>query len=157
MRSKILSIALLGMFAIVLTSWTSMNTGATTTNFNFTVPFVYSDFVPCTGETVDFEGMIHVHGSTTITPNGSAHVNYHENLQGVSGIGQTTGNSYNYVGAFHQNFNVNVGETFSESFNAKVVSNGTQMNHKHNYHFTVNANGDVVVDFQTHGFTCSDD
>jgi len=106
MKRKLFSITLIGLLTIMLTSWTSMNTGASTTPFNFTEPFVHTFYVPCTGEDVDFDGNIHFFGNTVIAEDGSVHVDYHENLQGVSGIGQSTGNSYNYTGTYHVQFKI---------------------------------------------------
>ena len=155
MKTKLFSITLIGLLAISLASWTSMNTGATTTPFNYSVPFDATLYVPCTDELVDFTGNLHVHGNTVMKPNGSVNINAHQNLQGVSGIGQTSGDSYNYNGAYHVHINGNVGETYSESFNSKIVSNGNQWNHKHNYHITVNANGETTVEFYTHVWECN--
>ena len=156
MKTKLLSITLIGLLAISLGSWTSMNTGATTTPFNYSIPFNASDvYVPCTDELVDFTGSVHIHGNTVMTPNGNIHVNIHQNLQGVSGIGQTSGDSYNYIGAYHEHFNGVVGETYSQNLTSKIISNGTQWNHLHNYHVTVNANGETTVEFYTHVWECN--
>ena len=157
MKTKLLSIALIGAFAFVLSGWTTMNNGATHTSFNYTEPVDWVVWNPCTDEYVVCDGDIHIHGSTTVTPSGNFHLNYHENNQSVTGVGQTTGNTYNYVGVLHKHYNGNVGETIFETYNAKMVSNGNQFNHDINVHITVNANGEVIVNNESDEITCSGD
>jgi hypothetical protein len=155
MKTKLLSIALIGAFTFLLSGWTTMNNGATHTSFNFTEAVNYIVWNPCTMENVVCDGDIHMHGSTTVTPSGNVHLNYHENLQSVTGVGQTTGNSYNYVGVLNENYNGNVGETYLYIFNAKMVSNGDQYNQDIYVHITINANGEMTVDNSIDEITCS--
>ena len=154
MKTKLLSIALIGAFAFLLSGWTTMNNGATHYSFNYTESVNWTTLNTCTNELVDCDGDIHIHGSVTITPSGNFHLNYHENLQSVTGIGQVTEDTYNYVGIKHWNFNGNVGGTFSKIWNAKMVSNGNQFNHDINVHITVNANGEVTVVNISDEITC---
>src|SRR5688572_27059359 len=74
---------------------------ATTTTTNEVVPFATTVFVPCAnggaGEFVDLEGSLHIVTHLTVNGNGfSAKTHYQP--QGVSGVGQTTGDQYNAVG-----------------------------------------------------------
>ena len=53
----------------------------------------------CTGDLIDFIGVFHYTTRETISANGRYHFNFHQNLQGVKGVGQTSGQTFREVGA----------------------------------------------------------
>jgi hypothetical protein len=75
-------------------------TAAVITNASF--PFSLTVFVPCAaggmGEVVELTGRLHDTFGVTANSNGLFHLEVHDNPQGVSGIGQTTGDRYKATG-----------------------------------------------------------
>src|SRR3954469_10206655 len=59
-------------------------------NYDFTGTVLYDD---CAGESIDLSGIAHIdiHG---VYSNNKATIHQHQNLQGVKGVGETTGNTY---------------------------------------------------------------
>jgi len=148
MKTKILSIALIGMMAILTSSWTTVNMagGAIHTYNSYDEPWINTFPHPCTGEIVDFAGINHVTESVTVTPTGQVHVSHQERLIDVTGIGQTTGLVYQDRANFSFEANGTVGEIFEGNFHSEIVGNGYNASKHIRIHMTVNANGDVIVD-----------
>jgi hypothetical protein len=144
---KLISLFFISVIAVSLSGWTLVNDGAMRTSYNYFEPVDPDmEFNPCTGEFIVFEGLVHEHGSTTVMPGGNVHLSYHSNLQGVTGVGQTTGNIYHYICNQNGHVNVNVGSVTTIIFNAMIISNGDQYVSQVRQQYTVNANGEVVVD-----------
>jgi hypothetical protein len=155
MKTKILSIVLIGIIAIATSSWTTVNIGgATHTSYSYDEPWINTFPHPCTGELVDFAGIVHISGHMTITPNGQVHLFHHEQLMDVNGIGQTTGLEYQDVGGFTQSFNGNVGETMTGNFHSEIVGNGYNASKHIHIHLTVNANGEVTAERESLSGVC---
>ena len=106
----------------------------------------------CTGELIDFIGIFHYTTRETISANGRYHFNIHQNLQGVSGVGQTSGQVYREVGAASQKGNITDFEG-TPPFEASSVAHGAfvapgpgnNLTLKITSHFVVNANGVLTV------------
>lgn len=115
------------------------------------VPFNSLEFVPCAnggaGEVVQLSGTLHVVDHVTATSNGF-HIQHHENPQGVTGTGLTTGDSYQATGAVTFHANLAAGEAASLTRSFRVIGQGPASNFTvhENDHLTVNANGEVTVD-----------
>jgi hypothetical protein len=109
-------------------------------------------FVPCAnggaGELVFLEGPLHVSISYTINGN-NVSIKSHSQPQGISGVGQTTGDTYHATGVTHDNFkgsfnNGQLNETFVNNF--RIIGQGPDNNFTvhENFHLTINANGDLT-------------
>jgi hypothetical protein len=112
-----------------LASATAAQAGNTTVT-NITFPVDIFQFVPCAaggaGEVVELTGDIHDVARTTINGNHFS-MAFHENVQGLSGTGLTTGDKYQVTGTatltFNGNFNNGQAEdTFTGSFD--VIGQG---------------------------------
>ena len=134
---------------------------ATTTITNERVPFSTVEFVSCAnggaGEEVVFEGTLHTLTRTTETSSGNFSITIHENPQGVKGTGQITGDTYQLSGSFNESHTVAAGETGSLHLRFLVTGPGTDNNFhlRVSGHYTVNANGEVTVDFFDISAECS--
>ena len=156
MKTKVLSIALIGTIALFLSAWTVMPpVGKTVTSYNYSEPWSGSIFNPCSAEWVDYEGDIHFHGKLTVWDDGRVHNNWHVNYQGIFGTGQPSGDSYHWTGGWNGNYNGNVGETYTDVQRVQNIHQGGP-NFKvfvHN-HYTVNANGELTSTISTGATEC---
>jgi hypothetical protein len=121
----------------------------TTTESYFTVTNAVR-FVPCAnggaGEVVDISGTVHRVEHVTETENGF-HLVLHANPI-VTGVGRTTGDTYQARGGFNLSFNVGPGETETVRDVFKLVGPGPNNNLTvtfAKFHYTINANGELVV------------
>ncbi|CAN5513645.1 hypothetical protein BH10BAC3_BH10BAC3_42060 [soil metagenome] len=116
-------------------------------DFNFTV------FVPCAngglGEDVTFTGSLHDLFHLTINGN-SFTVKFHDQPQGLKGVGAVTGDVYNATGVTQATENgsfVNGSYSYNYVNNVKLIGPGPGNNlliHE-TFKVTVNANGTLVV------------
>jgi len=108
-------------------------------------------FVECAnggaGEEVHLTGYLHVTFSQTFDNAGGVHVKMHANPQGISGIGQTTGDTYRGTGVSKTQFNLKVGEqsTIVDNFNIIGQGPGNNLLVHSTFHITVNANGNLTA------------
>jgi hypothetical protein len=130
-------------FMLTSTAW-----AAVTSNTRF--PIHITAFVPCAaggaGETVVLSGDLHALFTTTLDGNGGFHAKFHFNPQGVSGIGQTTGDKYQGTGVTQGEFNGKVGFETSFVNNFRIIGQGPGNNFlvHENMHITVHPNGRVT-------------
>jgi len=153
----VLAVVVLGALASV----TAAQAGNTTIT-NEQIPVSFTDLVPCAaggaGELVDFTGTIHVVSRVTINGNRES-ASFHENYQGLKGVGETTGDTYvgNAEENGSQNLSLNNGQAES-SFQLHINYNGqgSAPNFSENAveHITINANGDVTVSFTNFSIDC---
>jgi hypothetical protein len=123
-------------------------------------PFELATFVPCAaggaGEVVVLTGALHDVFHLTLTPSGHATVRFHDNPQGVTGTGLTTGAAYRAVGVTQETMTVRIGsaDTFVNSFH--VIGRGPASNFTvhETLHLTVNANGTVTASFDHLRIAC---
>jgi hypothetical protein len=115
-------------------------------------PISFTVFDPCTNELVDLSGMAMTVLETTP---GDNHFFFHSNDIGVTGIGQTTGARYVEVATISIVLQGNfVNGQFVEQQtirNLRLITAGGGNNavaFNVTYHLTINANGDVAVEFE---------
>jgi hypothetical protein len=123
-------------------------------------PVAFSQLVACAaggaGELVDFTGTFHYIYSFTGSSDGPVHYKITALAQNVVGIGQVTGDSYIYSGGYMETGVLSMGETVTSLFDFRVIGQGAGNNFiAHTVtHYTINANGELVVDFDMTGATC---
>ena len=146
-------VALLACFSAYLTAETVTNIRQ---DINLNV------LVPCAndgaGEVVALSGSIHTLITSTINDN-RVSGKVHNQPQGISGTGQTTGDKYQGTGVTQSHFteslvNGQANETFVNNF--RIVGQGPGNNFLLHIvaHITFNANGDVTVDHEVTGVEC---
>jgi hypothetical protein len=118
---------------------------------NVSVPVNIPVFIPCAasgaGELVILSGDLHVLVRFTTSKSGGVHAAAHFQPQGISGIGQTTGEKYQGTGVTQDEFNTRIGleETFVNNFRIIGQSSGNNFLVHENFHITINANGTVTA------------
>ena len=133
---------------------------ATVTTTNDRFPIDITVFIPCAnagvGEDVDLSGNLHVLFHTTDDAQGGFHVKSHAQPQGVSGVGQITGDKYQGTGVTQDQFNAQVGEEFTFVNNFRIIGQGPGNNFLVHQviHVTVNANGEVTAEVDLFSEDC---
>jgi hypothetical protein len=123
-------------------------------------PVAFSQLVACAaggaGELVDFTGTFHYLYSFTGSSGGPVHYQLTALAQNVVGIGQVTGDSYVFSGGYMEMGALSMGETVTTLYDFRVIGQGAGNNFiAHTVtHYTINANGELVVDFAMTGATC---
>jgi len=118
---------------------------------NVSVPVNIPVFIPCaaggTGELVVLSGDLHVLVRFTRSKSGGVHAAAHFQPQGISGVGQTTGEKYQATGVTQDEFNARIGveETFVNNFRIIGQARGNNFLIHENFHITINANGRVTA------------
>ena len=126
-------------------------------------PLVGDIFVPCAnngaGEQIHLDG--YVHYAYTSVMNGSRYtVTQNYNPQGLTGIGDVTGDVYHATGKTSLSFSGDVTDdmpltyTFVNRFHFVAAGTGNDFYMKDTVHFTVNPAGEVTVDHSFSGITC---
>jgi hypothetical protein len=151
MKSSLLlcrSLALLSAFGLAFTAFSARAAvidNETISLDGFTV------FVPCAdggnGEDVVFTGNLHVLLAVTLNASGGFHAKEHFQPQGLTGVGQSTGDKYQGTGVTQDTFNGKVGSTFTFVNNFRIIGQGPGNNSllHETFHVTVNANGTTTV------------
>lgn len=114
---------------------------------NVKVPTDIQVFIPCAaggaGELVRLSGNLHILLRSTVSARGGLHVSAHFQPQGITGVGETTGDKYQGTGVTQEHFNATVGveETFINNF--RIIGAGPGNNYLVHavVHITFNANG----------------
>lgn len=110
-------------------------------------------FVPCAqggaGEVVNLSGPLHVLTSFTINGNRIRGMNHYQ-PQGISGIGQSTGDSYRAVGNTSNYFNGSSEDgrfsfTFLNNFRIIGLGPGNNFQLHENVHLVVTENGELTT------------
>lgn len=127
---------------------------------NVRVPIDIFVFVPCAaggaGEEVILSGTLHLLSHTTFDNRGGFHAKFHAQPQGVTGLGLTTGDTYQGTGVTQDQFNGTVGSEFTFVNNFNIIGQGPGNNamiHE-TFHVTVNANGQVTAVVDNFRATC---
>src|SRR5260370_34501035 len=104
---SVLSIVALGLLSVIA----QPAQAAVTTNIE--VPVNIPVFIPCAaggaGELVVLQGNLHVLLRFTVSASGTIHAAMHFQPQGISGVGQTTGDKYQGTGVTQQEVNLTIG------------------------------------------------
>ena len=129
---------------------------ATAVTTNQSVPLQLTVLIPCVPEDVSVSGSLHIVNHTTVNPDGSFHVVSHFNPQGVSGIGNSTGQTYRGTGATHTVVNLHAGVQETHVNNFRFLGQGRASNYTvhENVHITVNADGRVTTLVDNLRVTC---
>jgi hypothetical protein len=126
-------------------------------------PFDEVVFVPCAnggaGEFVELSGSLNFVFHDIFDASGGLHVQVHSNLQGVSGMGATTGTRYRGVESDVDQFNVSPDDAPFESStvsSVRVIGRGPGNNFvlHESAHFTVNGNGELTASHDHLGVDC---
>lgn len=137
---------------------------ATSFTASVKIPIQVGVFVPCAnngaGELVVLSGTLHDLVHVTIDDQSGTHVKIHDNPQGVSGVGLTTGTMYRGTGVTLTSFNVPTGDlplttTFVNNF--RIIGQGPDNNllvHA-TFHLTINANGTVTATVDNFSVDCT--
>ena len=135
---------------------------ATTSISNITFPIELFVFVPCAnggaGEVIDVSGPLHEVFRLTQSSSGNFSLYIHDQPQGVSGVGLTTGAKYQATGITEQSFHFNglpFNTTFVNNFNMIGQGPGNNFKVHENFHLTVNANGVLTAFVDNFSITCN--
>jgi hypothetical protein len=125
---------------------------------NTRVPIDLLVTIPCTGDTVELTGPLHILSSFTINANQVSGYD-HAQPQGVSGTDLTTGAKYQGTGVTQDQFSlrlVNGQAQFSSVNNFKIIGQGSAANYlvHENTHLTFNANGTVTANVDNFSLSC---
>ena len=127
---------------------------------NVKAPVNIGVFIPCAadgaGEVVFLTGTLHVLLRFTMDQAGGIHVASHFQPQGISGIGQTTGDKYQGTGVTQDEFNAKVGVEETVINNFRIVGQGPGNNFliHENFHITFNANGVPTASLDNFSVDC---
>jgi hypothetical protein len=133
---------------------------AITINENTVSPVAGSVLVACAaggaGELVDFTGNFHYIYSFTGSSGGPVRYMITALAQNVVGVGQVTGDSYVLSGGYIENGVLSMAETWTALYDVRVIGQGVGNNFiaRTVSHYTINANGELVVDFVITDATC---
>ncbi|MGH7548385.1 MAG: hypothetical protein ACREMM_09435 [Gemmatimonadales bacterium] len=135
---------------------------AVTTTDNFTIPISLFVFVPCAngglGELINVSGPLHVLLHTTISESGNIHMKFHFQPQGISGTGFATGDKYQGTGVTQGQFCSNGPLPLTSTFvnNFRMIGQGPGNNFlvHENFHFTINANGELTAFVDNFSIQC---
>jgi hypothetical protein len=143
-------IAVVCLFTMLATITGSLNAEVTIndrTDVDFTV------YIPCAagglGEVVALAGPLHTMLSYTINSNNVGGL-FHFQPQGISGLGESSGNTYQAMGVTKESFKVSLQNeqaavTFVNNFRLVGQGTGNSFLVHESLHFTFNANGSVTV------------
>ena len=124
---------------------------STTVIENVRIPIDLFVYVPCAaggaGEFVLLSGPLHILFTTTIDDQGGYHSKFHNQPQGISGTGFTTGDKYQATGVTQGTFNGKIGYENTYVNNFKIIGQGAGNNFlvHETFHITVNPNGQVTA------------
>lgn len=135
---------------------------ALTITTNDFVPFALVAFVPCAnggaGELVLVQGTLHLQDHITIN-NNRANIKTHAQPQGASGVGLTTGDTYNATGVTQEQDSIPIiNGAFEFTFinNFRIIGQGPNNNllvHQ-TIHQTITPNGDVTTTVVNQSVEC---
>ncbi len=125
---------------------------ARTKTHNFRTPVAFDVFVPCAaygvGETVRLAGDLHILAHIAVNPAGKVQVRLHTNPQKLSGVGLTSGVSYQATGASNVVLNGRgLPLKYIAVHNFNLIGQGPRDNLKSSarLHLTVNPDGEITV------------
>ncbi len=126
---------------------------AATTTDNVKIPISIGVFIPCAaggvGEVVFLDGNLHSLFHSTVNGN-NFKIKIHNQPQGISGVGLTTGDKYQGTGVTQETFGGSfVNGQFSDTFvnNFRIIGQGPGNNFvvHQTFHVTFNANGQLTA------------
>ena len=143
-------IVLLAPLAVVLALLGSAAPALAATVSNMSFPIAFNVFVPCAnggaGEVVALTGDLHDRFDLTFDSDGMR-VDIHDNPQGISGRGLTTGDKYQATGvtrlSLHSAGSIEL--TYIDNFRIIGQGPGNNFLFHDNLHLSINADGDVTA------------
>jgi TRAP-type uncharacterized transport system substrate-binding protein len=121
---------------------------ATTTTTNEELPISGSVLNICNGDTVTYQGTVHVVNTVTNDASGGFHLKTHSNYQDVTGTGSPSGLTYRVRTTINETVNDNDGPQFETTViqTVKLISQGSAPNLFLHVvmHVTINANGQTT-------------
>jgi hypothetical protein len=107
----------------------------------------------CTGEVVEISGTIHMMNQTQTDGSVIGHFNY----QNVSGVGLTSGNTYQVSAVDTFRLSAPFPTDISSLQSFRLISRGSESNLLVTvlYHITVNANGEVIASIDDLNMQCT--
>jgi hypothetical protein len=130
----------------------SLSATALTTSTRFPISLIF--FVPCIGsggpQLVELSGELHDLFHVTVSSSGRLTLKVHDQPQGVSGVGLTTGAKYHATGVTQEMTHQNqvTGFPFNDTFvnNFRLIGQGPGNNFMvhENLHVTINADGTLT-------------
>jgi hypothetical protein len=137
---------------------------AVTETTSLSIPLDQVAFVPCAnggaGEFVQLSGELHVLFHVSISDSGQLTIKEHFQPQGATGVGLTTGDTYQATGVTQGITTVDTvdGFPFETTFvnNFRIIGHGLDNNllvHT-TFHVTVNANGEVTAEVVNTSVEC---
>jgi hypothetical protein len=127
------------------------------------VPFAQAVFVPCAnggaGEIVLIQGTLHIQNHITINDN-RVNLKVHFQPQGATGVGLTTGDTYNATGVTQEQDSIpltNGAAEFTFINNFRIIGPGPDNNFQvhQTIHVTVDANGFVTTIVDNSSVDCN--
>lgn len=152
--------ALLSMMVGTLPAYAAASTSTTTSRATIT----QSTFVICgnggAGELIDVSGTLSSLFSLTVDDSGGSHLVLKENNLRLQGVGEITGNKYQFIRVATQTFEVNSGglpitATFESNF--KVISQGSDSDDLAHIlqRVTINENGIITTEIEKINVVCT--
>jgi hypothetical protein len=138
---------LIGM-ALALLSMRTTTSASVVSNTITPIPPNAVLFDSCTGEGVHVTGTIHIVTAVTLDATGGTHTEMHFNVQGVSGVGLSTGIQYRGIHTETYSSNSNGASEFTTRIDIHLISAGASSNLTIRdvlVHVTVNADGTVTA------------
>lgn len=144
-------VIMLGLSAVLATTRAFAQADNSTIHITQTLNTVRPN--PCNGEPVQLQAELDLTIHRTTDASGGFHMHITSNIHGT-GVGLVTGAEYRLNSVATSSFNTNGATNRTLWQDAVLVGQGNVPNFlfQETEHFTINANGDVTVDFE-HEFT----
>jgi hypothetical protein len=144
-------VSLFGVSMAIAASLMMAAPAAAAVETNTAIPFNGQVWVPCAaagaGEVVDLTGPLHVLMTVTSDAAGGVHITVHSQPMGITGIGETTGDSYQGTGVTRTDLNATVGQTITFVNNFRIIGHGPGNNFQVHQmlHIIISADGTATV------------
>ncbi len=123
------------------------------------IPYEFTWVNDCTDEIVDFTGTMQFWFDTKINKNRWQFI-FHSNLMGVSGVERSSGEKYQIIETNQENSHVDTANgipvliTTMHNLHIIGLGSGNRYTLHERRHFSVNNNGEVLIDYDTFGSEC---
>ena len=146
-------ISTLGGLTLLLTLCLSAGAASALGATSTAMPVHFLRSADCTGEVVEISGTIHMMNQTQTDGSVIGHFNY----QNVSGVGLTSGNTYQVSAVDTFRLSAPFPTDISSLQSFRLISRGSESNLLVTvlYHITVNANGEVIASIDDLNMQCT--
>ena len=131
---------------------------------NEVVPLDMYVWIPCAnggaGESVELTGELHILMTLTEDSAGGMHGKAHFQPQGVTGVGDVTGDKYQATGVTQDQFHIAPDDGYPYEYtyinNFRIIGQGKGNNYlvHQTVHLTINANGEVTAEVDNYEVDC---